>query len=275
MRVKKISRPSPGFTLIELLVVIAIIAILAAMLLPALSSAKARAQGIACLNNNKQLQLAAQMYVGDNGEKFMNNDTTGGINPAINSWIQGSVQTYTTLPTYESWIENGTLYPYNKSTAIYKCPTSHAYLKAGTSQVPHNRSYSVSSQINCPAEGKTDQYTMMATKTTQVKNPSAAFVFGEENQISIDNGCMGIHSPTTATFWNPPTARHAGGATFSFVDGHAELWKWKGALIPLNAKWNADDTATQRPGASNPLNPSSTTATDPDFVKLANALPAS
>jgi prepilin-type N-terminal cleavage/methylation domain-containing protein/prepilin-type processing-associated H-X9-DG protein len=262
-----------GFTLIELLVVIAIIAILAALLLPALTRAKTKAMGISCLNNAKQLQVACQMYVGDNLEYFMNNDTSGAINPGINAWIQGNVQTYTTLPPYQSWIAGGTLFPYNKSYEIYKCPASRAFLRAGSFTVPHNRSYSVSSQLNCPTEGRNNQYTRMVKKITDVSTPSRVFVFGEENQISIDNGCMGVHSLATVSFWNPPTARHNNAATFSFVDGHVESWRWRGALIPLNARWNADDTATQRSG-SNPLNPSACTATDPDYLKLANALPA-
>jgi prepilin-type N-terminal cleavage/methylation domain-containing protein/prepilin-type processing-associated H-X9-DG protein len=267
------ARASVGFTLIELLVVIAIIAILAALLLPALTRAKTKAMGISCLNNAKQLQVACQMYTGDNLELFMNNDTTGAINPGLNAWIQGNVQSYTSLPPYQSWIENGTLFAYNKSFGIYKCPASRAFLRAGSTTVPHNRSYSVSSQINCPAEGKNNQYTRMVTKISNVSTPSRVVVFAEENQISIDNGCMGIHSRASVSFWNPPTARHANAAIFSFVDGHVESWKWKGALVPLNEKWNADDTATQRTG-SNPLNPSACTATDPDFLRLADALPA-
>jgi prepilin-type processing-associated H-X9-DG protein len=83
-----------------------------------------------------------------------------------------------------------------------------------------------------------------------------------------------VFSLATAQFWNPPSARHNKGATFSFVDGHAEVWKWKGDLAALNQKYNADITATQRPSpTANPLNPTSTTATDPDYLKLANALP--
>ena len=103
-------------------------------------------------------------------------------------------------------------------------------------------------------------------------------MFGEENQVSIDNGAMGTESLAgPVQFWNPPTARHSGAATFSFLDGHGERWKWRGPVLgPLNQKYNANDTVTERPSAStNPLNPTPTTVSDPDFVKLANALPGS
>jgi prepilin-type processing-associated H-X9-DG protein len=121
-----------------------------------------------------------------------------------------------------------------------------------------------------------DAYARSVKKSSQVKGPTQVIQFGEENQVSIDNGTMGINSPAKAKWWNPPTARHDNGATFSFVDGHAEIWKWHGDLIKLNQKYNADDTLNQRGSAtSNPLMDVPVAATDPDFVKLANALPAS
>jgi prepilin-type N-terminal cleavage/methylation domain-containing protein/prepilin-type processing-associated H-X9-DG protein len=263
-----------AFTLIELLVVIAIIAILAAMLLPALSRAKAKAQGISCLSNLKQLQLAYTMYVGDNASWLANNDVgTPSTSAGPRAWIQGNVQEWTV--DYDNNILTGVLYDYNKSAAIYRCPASRAFVpRAGVVTVPHHRSYSISVQLNCNV-GVNDSYTRVANKDNDIRQASRVFVFAEENQISIDNGAIGVNSRAAAAFWNPPTGRHSGAATLSFMDGHAEPWKWRGAVLTkINRDYNADDTRTQRPSpTANPLINFPTTASDPDYLKLADALP--
>jgi prepilin-type N-terminal cleavage/methylation domain-containing protein/prepilin-type processing-associated H-X9-DG protein len=280
-------RKRGAFTLIELLVVIAIIAILAAMLLPALTRAKARAQLVQCLNNVRQLQLASLVYVGDFNDYFPNNDVGSPSSLAgPSAWIQGNVQQFSTPPQAYStyWAAAGALWPYNNSYAIYSCPSSRAMVNAST---PHNRSYSISVWLSCNnvSQTKSDMYAQEALKQSQVKNVSQTIDFMEENQVSIDNGVIGIFSRTTAGIWNLPSNRHNNSGTMTFVDGHAESWNWKGIVNTLNDRWSAESPiigsgASQRPDAlTNPVNPSGSTsgtpcsATDPDYARLVDAVP--
>ncbi|MEO7300843.1 MAG: H-X9-DG-CTERM domain-containing protein [Verrucomicrobiota bacterium] len=173
--------------------------------------------------------------------------------------------------TYLDDIKKAVLYPYNKSLNTYRCPASKAYVKGvGNKQVPHNRSYAISVWLNC------NELPTGPKKTGQVKQPTKVAEFVDENQISIDNGALGIRGPGSSfDYWNLPSARHNNGCNLSFVDGHAETWKWVGGnVVAHNNTYNADDTVTQRPDpATNPAFGLSSTANDPDWRRLTNAIP--
>jgi prepilin-type N-terminal cleavage/methylation domain-containing protein/prepilin-type processing-associated H-X9-DG protein len=214
-----------AFTLIELLVVIAIIAILAALLLTSLSKAKAQAQSIECLSNLKQLQTAWQMYIGDNKDMIPPNMFE--MDPAINaassapgSWVVGNAKGDQT----SSNIQMGVLFPYVKSAGVYHCPTDNSTV-LNMPNLVRFRSYSMSCQFGMnpgwPGFGP-----IPVTKLSLMTNTSGIFLFLDEHEQSIDDGCFGTY-PYPSTQWdNLVSSRHDQGANLTFIDGHAERWSW-------------------------------------------------
>ena len=242
------TRKQNGFTLIELLVVIAIIAILAAMLLPALSRAKGKAAQTACLNNLKQLELCWQMYPDENGDVLPLNPK----NSTTNAWIQGNMSNVMDA-TNTQLIASGQLYSYNKSPAIYRCPADNRVSPAGIAF--RVRSYSMSCYMSGEDVGST-HYGLTGyhinKKSAQITapKPALAFVFTEEAEFSIDDGHFGFTpdgSPGQGpeNVWlNMPGLWHRG-ANFSFADGHASFRKWvDGSTLAITTNPGGNDAST-------------------------------
>jgi len=258
MKLLRFSRKPPasckagtnGFTLIELLTVIAIIAVLAALLFPALSRARERARAIICLNNTRQLLLACQIYAGDNDEMLPYNLGMAGSSFRTDlNWVN-NVMTWdlSSDNTNLATLTGASLGSFvSGNTSIYRCPSDQALssVQRGAGWTARIRSYSMNAMVgdagNFSANGfniNNPDYTQFF-KTTQIPQPSEIFVFLDEHPDSIDDGYFLNKSPddnyaaaygaayNNAQWTDLPASYHNGATAFSYADGHSSLHRWQ------------------------------------------------
>ena len=212
-----------GLTLIEILVVLAIIGILAALLLPTLSMAKAKGRQAACANNLRQLALGFQMYAADHEGRLPENLPEG--RPG-DSWVAGNMKVAGDA-TNQTLIRQGQLFPYANHVATYHCPADFSESRG----VPRVRSYSMNGWMGSrymEANSRSEGFrTFMRENELAAARPASLWVMLDEDQASIDDGWFLVTMDDSRPFASFPATRHQNGYGLNFADGHVEAKKMR------------------------------------------------
>jgi prepilin-type N-terminal cleavage/methylation domain-containing protein/prepilin-type processing-associated H-X9-DG protein len=217
-----------GFTLIELLVVIALIAILIAVLLPALTRVREQAGRAVCRSHMKELALAWIQYADDNDDKIVNG--AAGINRVINAngqrlperpWVgkcwDDDFRNGAQLSADEqtNGIRGGALWPLCRNLKVYRCPAGYR---------GEMLTYSIMDSMNGNGDG-TKEPGLWLKKRTEIRSASSMTLLIDEGGVTPDS--YAVYYKVEA-WWDDPPIRHANGTNLSFADGHSDYWKWKG-----------------------------------------------
>ena len=233
-------RKSQGFTLIELLVVIAIIAILMAILMPALNRVKEQGKRAVCLNNLKQLALAWLMYADENDDRLVNgaagysNVNTGwGDHANEQAWVEqcwaSDYGSGGQMPAEDQLqaIRAGALWSYVKDEDLYRCPTG-----SRGEMLTYAIMFSMNAVNHPPTQGKRGAH---IKKRSEITNPAPAYrlVFIDEGWVTPDAFAVYYDQET---WWDDAPVRHGDGTNVSFADGHSDYKKWKGIETIKNGR---------------------------------------
>jgi prepilin-type N-terminal cleavage/methylation domain-containing protein len=232
---RKEVRCTAGFTLIELLVVIAIIAILASLLLPTLVKAKAKAQGIQCLNHLRQMGLSWIMYADDNADRIPPNNLNA--TDPTRTWVRGWLDYATPVPdnTNTVYLMTSHLWPYHKSLGIWRCPADKSMSRHGGRLLPRVRSIAMNNWLNsdAPWEGQAQYRVFRKTSDMTQPAPAGVWVLIDEREDRINNGFFVVsmsgfdpRNLSAIQMIDMPASYHNGAGGLTFADGHSEIKRW-------------------------------------------------
>ncbi len=234
-------RSDRAFTLVEMLVVIGVIAILVAILLPALAGAKRKAIGTSCLSNIRQLQIAWHLWEGDHDQRLPpNNDQPlAGRDTNYASWVAGWLRldteigdktdgTNTDLLVGASYVAFGSIGQFAINPKLYKCPLDKSTVKIGAESYSRVRTVAMNLYMNGTGIWNDTNF-MTYSRVDEISKPSDTWVFTEEREDSINDGYFAVRMSDQYSLIDTPANYHENGCYFSFVDAHVERRQWREA----------------------------------------------